>query len=509
MTVGDPKPQYYPGHGQELYDVSDGKYGFDYNTNTAGTVDITSGLVEYHCEWVKKIIGCEPSCLSYRRGIVGVHYAMTDWFLAGRNSSFNVEKSITAYGQSKINNLYLGYPFGYNFTHETAICQSSSSRYWDSWKNPYQKPPYDTRDQALEHCETLLMETISNGGWFNDFTHWHTTDADDLGVFFAGQRRVIGENDVFTGGYGECMQHLFLRDSVKSISIYWEGLVCVIDVQENELPKELPLSVFSIPLSVQVDLTGTALEGKDIYSAESPGIKKLDDDLYSVDVPFNEEEGFQIVKIATTDTPDYLDFQLPNIVSIRTNSNVLTVVTNKPTRLALFWTPNGDPEYEVRILCRCNNLSAEHLIDFNDPSVLNYGGDMTLGNLMNGNIYIGAITETKQSILSDAYHFGDTIETSISSVPKNFKLHTCFPNPFNSSTTLKYELSEQCKILLQIYNCTGQKIRTLVQNTILPGEHSVIWDGTDDKGFSVSSGIYIIRLCSNNYSVANKMILMK
>ncbi|MBN1293224.1 MAG: T9SS type A sorting domain-containing protein [Candidatus Latescibacteria bacterium] len=512
VTIGESKPVRYPDHGQELYDVSDGKYGYDDTTNTAGDIDSINGLIKYHCDWVKNILGCQPSCLSYRYGKVGARYAMAEWFLAGRNSEFYVNgRSRTVYGKSRITNLYLGYPNGYNFTHERAVCQPSSSRYWDSWKNPYTQPYFNTRDEALTQCETLLSETLRNGGWFNDFTHWHNTQDDDLDVFFAGQRRVIGEHDVFTGGYGDCMQHLFLRDSVESISTYWEGSVCVIEVHENELPETLPLSVFSIPLSVQIDLSGTVLEGKDICSTESHGIKKLGNDLYCVDVPFNGEEGFQIVKLAATDTPNYLDFQIPKIISINPVGKILSIKTDKPTRLALFWAPAGAPEYDVNILCRGNNLNNEHHFDFNDSSVLNYGGDMTWEKLKNCDIYIGAITETKQSVLSGVYHYGWTVvSVDIDSQPKAVKLNTCFPNPFNSFTVLRYELSEEFKISLAIYNISGQKIKTLIDTTKIPaGKYSLIWDSTDDNGALVSSGIYFVSLRSERYIASMKMLFIK
>ena len=511
VKIGYPKHLRYPNHGQELYDISNGEYGYDWESNIAGFIDVLSDLVENHRDLVKAITGCYPSCLSYRFGKTGARYAMKEWFLAGRNSVFYVgSKSRTAYGQSKITGLYLGNPNGFIFNHENALCQPSSSRYWDSWQNPYSQPYFKTRDEALSHCETLLMNTIENRGWYNDFTHWHTTTGDDLDVFFASQRRVIGNSDVFTGGYGECMQHLFLRDSVESISTHWEGEVCVIEVHVNGLPEKLPLSTFSIPLSVQIDLSETELAGKNIGSGESPGIRKLGQDMYSVDVPFDREEGFRMVRLEETKAPDYLDFELPAIVFITAEDKFLTVKTNIPTRLALFWAPQGAPEYAVKILFRSNNLQTVHRIDFNDPAVLNYSGDMTWENVVNGDIYIGAITGTKQSVLADVYHYGDTrVSVESAAVPHLISLSTNYPNPFNFSTSLQFEIPEEMRVTLRIYSILGQKIKTLVNSIVLPGKHTVTWDGTDDSCIPVSSGIYIMRLNAEENIATCRMLLMK
>ena len=62
---------------------------------------------------------------------------------------------------------------------------------------------------------------------------------------------------------------------------------------------------------------------------------------------------------------------------------------------------------------------------------------------------------------------------------------------------------------LIIYNILGQKVRTLVNQSLEPGEHSIVWNGTDNKGRSVASGIYFYRMKAGNYSETKKMVLKK
>ena len=88
-------------------------------------------------------------------------------------------------------------------------------------------------------------------------------------------------------------------------------------------------------------------------------------------------------------------------------------------------------------------------------------------------------------------------------------LHQNYPNPFNPSTTIKYFIKENSKVSLNIYNIKGQKVKQLINDQLASGEHSVVWNGTDDNGKSVSSGIYFYKFKAGSYSHTKKMILMK
>lgn len=95
------------------------------------------------------------------------------------------------------------------------------------------------------------------------------------------------------------------------------------------------------------------------------------------------------------------------------------------------------------------------------------------------------------------------------SIPKEFSLYPNFPNPFNPTTTIRYDLAENSKIQLTIYNILGQQIRTLVNQALPAGRYQAVWDGRNDAGSQVSSGIYIFRLKTEKFVKANKMLLIK
>jgi tetratricopeptide (TPR) repeat protein len=84
-----------------------------------------------------------------------------------------------------------------------------------------------------------------------------------------------------------------------------------------------------------------------------------------------------------------------------------------------------------------------------------------------------------------------------------------YPNPFNPITTICYSLSKGSKCNLAIYNIKGQKVKELVSTSKSKGKYRVIWDGKDDSGKQVSSGIYFYRLDTKDKVITRKMILMK
>jgi hypothetical protein len=95
-------------------------------------------------------------------------------------------------------------------------------------------------------------------------------------------------------------------------------------------------------------------------------------------------------------------------------------------------------------------------------------------------------------------------------IPDRFLLYNNYPNPFNPSTTLRFDLPENSKVSLVVYNLLGESIRTIVNNVdYKPGRFSVEWDGRDNSGFTVPSGVYLIRFETEKYREVKKAILLK
>ena len=94
-------------------------------------------------------------------------------------------------------------------------------------------------------------------------------------------------------------------------------------------------------------------------------------------------------------------------------------------------------------------------------------------------------------------------------MPRDYALGQNVPNPFNPSTTIEYRLPEAGDVQLVIYNLLGQKVRTLVRESMDAGFHLVVWDGTDEFGKQVASGIYIYRMSVADFTQVQRMMLLK
>lgn len=102
-------------------------------------------------------------------------------------------------------------------------------------------------------------------------------------------------------------------------------------------------------------------------------------------------------------------------------------------------------------------------------------------------------------------------QSETASALTSYRLYANYPNPFNSRTILSYRLAVDSSIMLSVYNVAGQKVRTLVDGRGRAGSYRVIWDGKDDLGRDVSSGIYFYRLTvdGGKWTETKKMVLIR
>lgn len=84
-----------------------------------------------------------------------------------------------------------------------------------------------------------------------------------------------------------------------------------------------------------------------------------------------------------------------------------------------------------------------------------------------------------------------------------------YPNPFNPTTTIAFSLSDASPVKIEIYNILGQKVTTLVNSQLAAGQHNVSWNGRDDNGRGVASGVYFYKMSAGRYTSTKKMIMMK
>jgi hypothetical protein len=94
-------------------------------------------------------------------------------------------------------------------------------------------------------------------------------------------------------------------------------------------------------------------------------------------------------------------------------------------------------------------------------------------------------------------------------VADNVVLHGNYPNPFNPETKISFSLTQDQEIELTVYNLKGQNVRTLYNGITSSGEQSIVWNGKDDDGKSVGSGLYFYKLKTKDKELTKKMLLLK
>jgi hypothetical protein len=113
-----------------------------------------------------------------------------------------------------------------------------------------------------------------------------------------------------------------------------------------------------------------------------------------------------------------------------------------------------------------------------------------------------------------------SVEWSDVERPEQITLFQNYPNPFNPATNIQFTVGRSrgeaadgrprtADVSLRIYNLLGQLVRTLVDQEMMPGSYRIVWDGKDDKGKALASGIYFCRLTAGTSQETSKMVLLK
>jgi hypothetical protein len=114
-------------------------------------------------------------------------------------------------------------------------------------------------------------------------------------------------------------------------------------------------------------------------------------------------------------------------------------------------------------------------------------------------LHVGAGAFAKDGAVADAS----------SNVPSKFSLEQNYPNPFNPSTNIRFQLPQDEKVELKIYNMLGQEVRTLADAQYAAGQHTLVWDGKNNRGRAVASGVYIYTMTAGKFTQTKKMNLVR
>jgi len=181
-------------------------------------------------------------------------------------------------------------------------------------------------------------------------------------------------------------------------------------------------------------------------------------------------------------------------------------------QVALTWSPNIEPDFLRYRVYMSTPPFPTTLIDSTN-GVLNT--TRTISELVNGTtytFYLSAMdTNLNESALSVGVEAipGVISTTSNMAIPSEYALHPAYPNPFNPTSTIQYDLPEAAEVSLTIYDLLGREVVRLVEGRIEAGFHKAVWNGRNAWGRETPTGIYIARLVTPVYTKSIKMVLLR
>lgn len=174
-----------------------------------------------------------------------------------------------------------------------------------------------------------------------------------------------------------------------------------------------------------------------------------------------------------------------------------------------------ESDYFINVMSNRGDGSFEYPVSYAMP---HYAAPACLTDL-NGDSYPELVTATTHYSSADndsififwnnQEAFPLDVDDDPANLPAQFALAQNYPNPFNPATAIDFSLERQTNVRIEVFNILGQSLRTLINEEKPAGDHTIYWDGKDNTGQTVASGIYFYRMVAGDYSMTRKMLLLK
>ncbi len=264
--------------------------------------------------------------------------------------------------------------------------------------------------------------------------------------------------------------------------------ICEIRKEENALKKNPDDLEIADELSHSNNLIMEILQedGSNQKLSNLPLRLTIDDEIVMLNSSDNEKDGIVTIKISWEKS-----YKTNHIGHIINENSTYTKTNIKPEGSTL----------------QKSNSAAKNNVIFNESDILKLNN----GDVLDLAFEVGIETaeQTQRTFIVKAtgrYQPEYMIESLI---PNEFKLNNNYPNPFNPTTVISYDLPTKAKVKLEVYNVLGQHIKTLIDEEQTAGQYEVVWDSNNQNGSRVASGVYFYRLKADSFIQSKKMILLK
>lgn len=375
---GAAKQVRYPNHGQQMFDISAGDYGYDMINGVSGASNLSETHLhtEMQLEHIKELSDLNITSGSYTNGAQGGWNVLIPKFFGMRNSVH------TASGNSG-NIKYTG------LTRQEMMMEASTTRTWDA-VNAGQFP---SQQESLDYSFTQVQRAIEQGGWYSDFHHDHsiydTNDTAFFDTFYQMLDTAIGASDVWRAGNNEVNEYYLLANSINKIGSYVDGNRAFVFIrfndmflnsETNKIRNAINPVLISTPISIKLDLSGTALAGKNISSSQAITVRNLGLNKWIVNVsPFNTfKNGFMTFVLEEAVNND----QMYDVASPVLSRSGNTVTSSKKSKFIVWRKLIGADDKTYEAVYRTIEFSTTLSYSF-ETNKYDY--------------YIGAITRSRNS----------------------------------------------------------------------------------------------------------------
>lgn len=273
-VLGATKQVRFPNHGQQMFDISGGDFGYDMINMIIGKSRLSETFLhtDLQLDHIKEISGLEITSGSYTNGAQGGWNVLIPKFFGMRNSVYSVS------GNSNIKYTDL--------TRTEMMQEASSTRTWDA----VNAGQFASQTESLAYTRTQIQRAINENGWFSDFMHWHSLyelapyDTPFFDTFMREMDETIGNSDVWRAGNNEVNEYYILANSIDKIGSYVhdnKAFVFIrfkdmfLDSNTNGIANAIDPKKISTPISIEIDLSNTSLADKNLKSSQATVLRKL------------------------------------------------------------------------------------------------------------------------------------------------------------------------------------------------------------------------------------------